>query len=64
MDKTQKLYKPSELAKIWGVCVPTIHNWIKRGRLKAVTMSGHRKLIEQEELDRFVSERGDKELNN
>ncbi len=59
MDKTQKLYKPAELAGILRVSVPAIHNWIKRGKLKAVTMSGRQKLIEQKELDRFVGERED-----
>jgi predicted site-specific integrase-resolvase len=59
MDKTQKLYKPAELARIWEVTVHTIHNWIKRGKLKAVTMPRGRKLIEQKELNRFVSESED-----
>jgi excisionase family DNA binding protein len=54
----EKLYKPSEVAKICNVTTPTIHNWIKKGVLKVVSFPYGRKKISKENLDIFLKESG------
>ena len=54
----EKLYKPSEVAKICNVTTPTIHNWIKKGVLKYVNFPYGRKKISRENLDAFLKESG------
>jgi excisionase family DNA binding protein len=53
-----KLYKPSEVAKICNVTTPTIHNWIKKGLLKVVSFPYGRKKISKENLRAFLKESG------
>jgi predicted site-specific integrase-resolvase len=53
-----KLYKPSEVAKICNVTTPTIHNWIKKGLLKVVSFPYGRKKISKENLGAFLKESG------
>lgn len=53
-----KLYKPSEVAKICNVTTPTIHNWIKKGLLKVISFPYGRKKISKENLKTFLKESG------
>jgi len=53
-----KLYKPSEVAKICNVTTPTIHNWIKKGVLKVVSFPYGRKKISRVNLEQFLKESG------
>ncbi|MFH0919044.1 MAG: helix-turn-helix domain-containing protein [Fibrobacterota bacterium] len=54
----EKLYKPSEVARICNVTTPTIHNWIKKGVLKVVSFPYGRKKISKENLESFLKESG------
>jgi predicted site-specific integrase-resolvase len=53
-----KLYKPSEVAKICNVTTPTIHNWIKKDLLKVISFPYGRKKISKENLKTFLKESG------
>jgi len=52
----EKLYKPSDIAKICNVTTPTIHNWIKKGVLKVVSFPYGR--ISRANLEAFLKESG------
>ena len=54
----EKLYKPSEVAKICNVTTPTIHNWIERGVIKVISFPYGRKKISKENLNAFLRESG------
>jgi excisionase family DNA binding protein len=50
-----RYYTTQQVAKILGVSVPTVVNWVKQGRLDAhKTPGGHRR-ISQEALERFCA---------
>jgi predicted site-specific integrase-resolvase len=51
-----KLYKPSDVAKLCNVTTATIHNWIKKGLLKVVSLPYGRKKISKEILMTFLKE--------
>ena len=50
-----KYYTTQQIAKMLGVSIPTVVNWVKQGRLDAhKTPGGHRR-IGQEALERFAA---------
>ncbi len=54
----EKLYKPSDVARLCGVTTPTIHNWIKKGVLRVISLPHGRKKITKEGLEQFLIESG------
>jgi predicted site-specific integrase-resolvase len=54
----EKLYKPSDIARICNVTTPTIHNWIKKGVLKVISFPHGRKKITRDCLEQFLRESG------
>ncbi|MCP4131624.1 MAG: response regulator [bacterium] len=51
-----KVYTPTDVAKICQVSRSTIHNWIDRGSLKAISLPNGYKRITEDELKRFLKE--------
>jgi len=46
-------YKPSEVAKLFGVTPRTVNRWIELGKVAAITLvSGHRR-ISKDEVERL-----------
>lgn len=45
----EKKLTTAQMAKICGVSIPTIHNWISKGMLKCEkTLGGHRRILASE----------------
>ncbi len=53
MTVEDRLYKSSEAAKLLGVALRTLYNYIKAGQIKA-THRGGRVFIDGEEIKRFM----------
>jgi len=54
----ERIYRPREVAKICNVTTPTIHNWIEKGVLKAISLPYGRKRISHESLNAFLEVTG------
>jgi len=46
-----KLFSVTEAAELLYVTKPTIHNWVRRGLLKAMSFPNGRKKFTKEQLD-------------
>ncbi len=48
----------SDAARILEVCVPTIRNWVRAGKLNAMRTPSGQRLFLREEIERLARERG------
>lgn len=57
VQKEPDLILPSDAARRARVSVGAIRNWIRQGRLPALTLSGGVRAIRPADLERFIAER-------
>ena len=50
-----KVYKPSEFAKLIGVCVKTLQRWDNEGWLKANRTPTNRRFYTQEQYEQYIN---------
>ena len=49
----EPFYTTREVAEMIGVTVNTINEWIRKGKLHAITISPRRRIILKKDLDKF-----------
>lgn len=47
------MYTYKEIAEMFGVCIRTVRNWVKSGKIKVVKLSQRTVRITEEELENF-----------
>lgn len=52
--KATKVYKTSEIAKLFGVTVSTVDRWIRQGNILASKTLGNHYRIEESEVSRIT----------
>jgi len=51
----ERLLKPKEVCRILGVGYPTLHRWIKEGRVRAIQTVGGKYRISESEVRKLLS---------
>ena len=57
VPKTEKLYTPSEAARILGISISTLRRWEREGKIRTVRTAGGHRRIPESEIRRILGQR-------